>query len=143
MSSPITSTQRLDGPGLLSLFESALELLEANVPEINRLNVFPVPDGDTGINMYLTLLDVVSNTSPMVSPSVGETSRVMADHALDGGRGNSGVLLSQFFMGMAEALDGHFDFGTEDLARSSVGGIAPGLWRYRTSEARHNTDRNE
>ena len=118
MSSPITSTQRLDGPGLLSLFESALELLEANVPEINRLNVFPVPDGDTGINMYLTLLDVVSNTSPMVSPSVGETSRVMADHALDGGRGNSGVLLSQFFMGMAEALDGHIDFGTEDLARS-------------------------
>lgn len=118
MSSPITSTQRLDGPGLLSLFESALELLEANVPEINRLNVFPVPDGDTGINMYLTLLDVVSNTSPMVSLSVGETSRVMADHALDGGRGNSGVLLSQFFMGMAEALDGHIDFGTEDLARS-------------------------
>ena len=118
MTVPITSTQRLDGPGLLSMFESALELLEVNVPEINRLNVFPVPDGDTGINMYLTLLDVVSNTAPDVSPSVGETSRLMAEHALNGGRGNSGVLLSQFFMGMAEALEGHTDFGTEDLARS-------------------------
>ena len=100
------------------MFESALELLEANVPEINRLNVFPVPDGDTGINMYLTLLDVVTNTAPEVAPSVGETSRLMAKHALIGGRGNSGVLLSQFFMGMAEALEGHTDFGTEDLARS-------------------------
>ena len=58
----------LDGPELLSMFEAALQLLEVNVPEINRLNVFPVPDGDTGINMYLTLLDVVSNTAPHVSP---------------------------------------------------------------------------
>ena len=118
MAEPLTHKERLDGQGLLSMFESALELLEANVPEINRLNVFPVPDGDTGINMYLTLLDVVSNTAPDVSPSVGETSRLMAEHALNGGRGNSGVLLSQFFMGMAEALEGHTDFGTEDLARS-------------------------
>lgn len=118
MTSSLSSTQRLDGPGLLSVFESALELLEANVPEINRLNVFPVPDGDTGINMYLTLLDVVSNTAPNVSPSVGETSREMALHALNGGRGNSGVLLSQFFMGMAEALEGCTDLGTEDFARS-------------------------
>ena len=117
MASPATGTERLDGPGLLSLFESALELLEVNVPEINRLNVFPVPDGDTGINMYLTLLDVVSNTVPCVSSSVSETSRVMADHALNGGRGNSGVLLSQFFMGMAEALEGCTDFGSDDLAR--------------------------
>lgn len=117
MATPITSTHRLDGPGLLSMFESALELLEANVPEINRLNVFPVPDGDTGINMYLTLLDVVSNTAPNVSPSVGETSREMAEHALNGGRGNSGVLLSQFFMGMAEALDGCTSFGADDFAR--------------------------
>ncbi len=117
MASPLLVTERLDGPGLLSLFESALQLLEVNVPEINRLNVFPVPDGDTGINMYLTLLDVVSNTAPSVSPSVGETSRVMAEHALNGGRGNSGVLLSQFFMGMAEALDGCTDFGADDLTR--------------------------
>ena len=118
MASLDQDTQKLDGLGLLSLFESALELLEVNVPEINRLNVFPVPDGDTGINMYLTLLDVVSNTAPSVSPSVGETSRVMAEHALNGGRGNSGVLLSQFFMGMAEALDGCTDLGPADFARS-------------------------
>ena len=118
MASLHTDTHKLDGRELLSLFESALELLEANVPEINRLNVFPVPDGDTGINMYLTLLDVVSNTGPSVSPSVAETSRVMAEHALNGGRGNSGVLLSQFFMGMAEALQSCTEFDHHDFARS-------------------------
>ena len=100
------------------MFESALQLLEVNVPEINRLNVFPVPDGDTGINKYLTLLDIVSNTEPRVSPSVAETSRIMADEALNGGRGNSGVLLSQFFMGMAEALEGCSECGAADFSRS-------------------------
>ena len=110
--------KRYDGLGLVSMFASALDLLQANVPEINRLNVFPVPDGDTGTNMYLTLLDVVDNSLPRAAASVGETSRVMADAALDGGRGNSGVLLSLFFAGMAEALDGCDDFGGRELARS-------------------------
>jgi DAK2 domain fusion protein YloV len=100
------------------MFESALQLVEANVPEINRLNVFPVPDGDTGTNMYLTLNDVLANTAPVVADSVGETARAMSLAALDGGRGNSGVLLSQFFMGMAEALDGCSNLGAEDFTRS-------------------------
>ncbi len=100
------------------MFESALRLLEANVPEINRLNVFPVPDGDTGTNMYLTLRDIVSNSEPHTVDSVAETSRVMAREALMGGRGNSGVLLSHFFMGMAEALEYSSDFGGPELASS-------------------------
>ena len=105
MISPSSPSLRYDGPGLLAMFESALRLLEANVPEINRLNVFPVPDGDTGTNMYLTLRDIVSNSEPHTVDSVAETSRVMAREALMGGRGNSGVLLSHFFTGMAEALE--------------------------------------
>ena len=109
---------RFDGPGLLALFDSALSLLEANVPEINRLNVFPVPDGDTGTNMYLTLRDIVTNTRPVVVESVADTSRVMAREALMGGRGNSGVLLSHFFMGMAEALAECTDLGGVDFTRS-------------------------
>ena len=99
------------------MFEGGLELLEANVPEVNRLNVFPVPDGDTGTNMYMTLLDVVESARSRRSASVGEISSVMARAALDGGRGNSGVLLSLFFMGAAEALAGRADFGGRDLAR--------------------------
>ena len=102
------------------MFESALILIEANVSELNRLNVFPVPDGDTGTNMYLTVRDIVSKSGPQVSDSVSETSRVMAREALMGGRGNSGVILSHFFIGMAEALDGCADFGGSDLVRSLV-----------------------
>ena len=108
---------RLDGIGLLDMFEGGLELLQANVPEVNRLNVFPVPDGDTGTNMYMTLLDVVDAARPRASASVGDTARIMARAALDGGRGNSGVLLSLFFMGAAEALEGRDDLGGRDLAR--------------------------
>ena len=118
MISPSSPSLRCDGPGLLAMFESALRLLEANVPEINRLNVFPVPDGDTGTNMYLTLRDIVANSEPHTVDSVAETSRVMAREALMGGRGNSGVLLSHFFMGMAEALESSSDFGGPELASS-------------------------
>ncbi len=109
-----------NGPALLSMFESALRLIEANVAELNRLNVFPVPDGDTGTNMYLTVSDTVSKSGARVQDSVAETSKVMAEEALDGGRGNSGVILSQFFSGMAEALEGRADFGGRDLVRSLV-----------------------
>ena len=109
--------RRRGGDDLLDMFEGGLELLEANVPEVNRLNVFPVPDGDTGTNMYMTLLDVVESARSRRSESVGEISSVMARAALDGGRGNSGVLLSLFFMGAAEALAGRADFGGRDLAR--------------------------
>ena len=109
--------RRRGGDDLLDMFEGGLELLEANVPEVNRLNVFPVPDGDTGTNMYMTLLDVVESARSRRSASVGEISSVMARAALDGGRGNSGVLLSLFFMGAAEALAGRADFGGRDLAR--------------------------
>ena len=112
-----TTGDRLDGIGLLDMFEGGLELLQANVPEVNRLNVFPVPDGDTGTNMYMTLLDVVDAARPRASASVGDTAQIMARAALDGGRGNSGVLLSLFFMGAAEALEGRDDLGGRDLAR--------------------------
>ena len=118
MSNSRHCTSQFDGRSLLSMFGSALRLLEANVPEINRLNVFPVPDGDTGTNMYLTLRDIVSNTEPSVTGSVADTSRVMAREALMGGRGNSGVLLSHFFMGMAEALQGRPVLDGSDFARS-------------------------
>ena len=113
-----SASPKYDGPGLLAMFESALTLIEANVAELNRLNVFPVPDGDTGTNMYLTLRDIVAKSGPQVSESVADTSSVMAREALMGGRGNSGVILSHFFIGMAEALEGRADFRARDMARS-------------------------
>ena len=80
---------RLDGDGLLGMFLSALHLLERNVDKINALNVFPVPDGDTGTNMYLTLRSVVEESRPLQGASSAAVSRKMADVALMEAKGNS------------------------------------------------------
>ena len=97
------------------MFASALSLLERNVDAINALNVFPVPDGDTGTNMFLTLRDVIEKTGPDTDASAADTAGVMAGAALMGAKGNSGVILSQFFKGLAVGLKGSADFGCEEL----------------------------
>ena len=79
---PTAPRSRLDGDGLLGMFLSALHLLERNVDKINALNVFPVPDGDTGTNMYLTLRSVVEESRPLQGASSAAVSRKMADVAL-------------------------------------------------------------
>lgn len=106
---------RLDGADLRGMFRAALDVLEVNVEAINALNVFPVPDGDTGTNMFLTLRDVTDRVSTIESNSADEVSSAMAQAALMGARGNSGVILSQFFKGMAMGLEGAPDFGAEEL----------------------------
>ena len=97
---------RLDGDDLRGMFSKAAELFERSVPVLNALNVFPVPDGDTGTNMMFTLRDLVREAELVQSTSAGEVAAAMASGSLRGSRGNSGVILSQFFKGMAVALDG-------------------------------------
>ena len=109
------STIRLDGDDLRGMFSSAAALLERNVESLNALNVFPVPDGDTGTNMYLTIREVVEKAEPMQGASAGEVATAMARAALTGARGNSGVILSQVFKGIAVGLDGTADFAAEEL----------------------------
>lgn len=98
------------------MFSSAARLFETQVQAINDLNVFPVPDGDTGTNMYLTLKDVVSGSQKADTDSAGEVARVMASAALNACRGNSGVILYSLFKGIAAGLEGKSDFGLGDLA---------------------------
>ena len=112
----IATKQRLDGDDLRAMFSSAVHLLEANVEAINALNVFPVPDGDTGINMFLTLQDSVAGTRALDGAGANEVARVLADGALKAAKGNSGVILSQFFEGLAVGLQDSSDFGPSELA---------------------------
>ena len=112
----IAAKQRLDGDDLRAMFASAVHLLEANVEAINALNVFPVPDGDTGINMFLTLQDSVAGTRVLDGAGADEVARALADGALKAAKGNSGVILSQFFEGLAVGLQDSPDFGTPELA---------------------------
>ena len=109
---------RFDGEQLRAMFSAAMKLLERHVEAVNALNVFPVPDGDTGTNMFLTLREMLSHTDELEGSSAGEMAGAMARGALMGARGNSGVILSQFFKGIASELEGKSDFGAVDMAAS-------------------------
>lgn len=113
-------TRPMDGRDLAAMVGAANELLEAHCHIVNALNVFPVPDGDTGTNMSLTLRAVAESASLAAQDdsSSGTVARVMARRALMEARGNSGVILSQFFRGMSEGFDGLENYGTDDLARA-------------------------
>ncbi len=90
--------------------------LEHNRDEVDQLNVFPVPDGDTGTNMYLTLLSAVKEGEKNSSESLGKAAKAISMGSLMGARGNSGVILSQIFRGFAKVLDGKEAANAVDLA---------------------------
>ncbi len=97
--------QTFDAQDFRQLVLSGTGCLEANVDAINALNVFPVPDGDTGINMLLTLRAATSADLPDgANATVGLMSSALARGALMGARGNSGVIFSQFMKGLASGL---------------------------------------
>jgi DAK2 domain fusion protein YloV len=107
-----------DGQGLLDAFRAAVANLEANVEEINSLNVYPVPDGDTGSNMYATVKAALDEAEGVTDVTVERVSAAIAFGALMGARGNSGVITSQIFRGMAEGLAGKSRFNGLDLAHA-------------------------
>jgi uncharacterized protein len=108
----------LDGQDLKKAFESAKSYLEEHIDEINTLNVFPVPDGDTGINMYLTMESAVKAIEKSDDTSAAAVSATVARGALLGARGNSGVILSQILKGIAKGLEGKKTFSFHDFASS-------------------------
>ncbi len=96
----------LDGQLFAKMAEGAAQQLRLNAEQVNQLNVFPVPDGDTGDNMYMTIESGVQALESMNSSDLAEVMNVLSRGMLLGARGNSGVILSQFFSGMAKKLVG-------------------------------------
>ena len=94
----------VDGPRLARSFRAAAEWVAAGREEINRINVFPVPDGDTGTNFTLTIRAVADALRVLGDASLGETARTAARAAVLGARGNSGMMLAHFLLGFAEGL---------------------------------------
>ena len=104
---------------ILNAIASASVALTQRKEEINRLNVFPVPDGDTGTNMSLTIESVVNNLRSLGSDADGQAVRkAIIQGALMGARGNSGVITSQILRGLCEGSDGLDQFDTETIAAS-------------------------
>ncbi len=106
----------VDGPGLKRLIRASLGWLQHHQAAINALNVYPVPDGDTGTNMVLTMRSAWSEIEDSPERNVGKVARQMAHGALMGARGNSGVILSQIWRGFARSLDEKPVLRADDLA---------------------------
>jgi DAK2 domain fusion protein YloV len=111
-----------DGKGLLDAFRAAVANLEAHVDEVNGLNVYPVPDGDTGSNMYATVRAALDEAEAVEGQPADRVAAAISFGALMGARGNSGVITSQIFRGMAEALGGKKRFNGLDLAHALTEG---------------------
>ena len=99
------TVKKLNGSDLLEILILAKDLIYKHKDDINQLNVFPVPDGDTGTNMYLTLESALKNIEELKQKNINQVSRYIAQNAVLGGRGNSGVILSQILQGLSAGLD--------------------------------------
>jgi uncharacterized protein len=107
-----------DGQLLKWITAAGLEWLDYHREKVDQLNVFPVPDGDTGKNMLLTMRSAYSAVSQLTESHVGIMSETIARGALMGARGNSGVILSQLWKGFAQGLRGHEVFDANQFARA-------------------------
>ena len=119
------SRKSWDGVELMAALRSGLDRLESRVEEVNALNVFPVPDGDTGTNMLATLKAAIAEGDASLATGVtaiDEVSAAVARGALLGARGNSGVLLSQILRGLPQAVRGRQRARATEIAQSlSIG----------------------
>lgn len=112
----------LDGPRLLRAINAGIIHLFQRREYLNRINVFPVPDGDTGTNMAFTFKAILDASGALNRERIDEVMAVIAEAALDGARGNSGAIMAQFFQGMREATQGNRLMTAGLLARAAKTG---------------------
>jgi DAK2 domain fusion protein YloV len=110
--------RQIDGQSLKRLVEAGMTWLRTNQQIVNSLNVFPVPDGDTGTNMLLTMTSAYNEIKDSGETHLGKMAGMVAKGALMGARGNSGVILSQLWRGFARAVQDHEYLDAETLVRA-------------------------
>ena len=114
----------INGSLLRDAILSAAYTLASQKQSVDELNVFPVPDGDTGTNMSMTIGAAARELEMLKEPAVSETSKVTASALLRGARGNSGVILSLLFRGISKGLQGKSEASGTDLADALVEGVS-------------------
>ena len=112
----IKKIQYIDGIRFYRAIVVGINNLISRQDYLNQINVFPVPDGDTGTNMAFTVSEILEGTSSTVSSHIGDMTKKVADLSLDGARGNSGAILAQFFVGLADGLDGKEKMSVKDFS---------------------------
>lgn len=113
------TTSRIDAGMLSKMFLAGAKNIEAKKEWINELNVFPVPDGDTGTNMSLTIMAAAREVSALSNPTMSELAKAISSGSLRGARGNSGVILSQLFRGFTKAITEYEELDIAILAYAS------------------------
>ncbi|MCM1494179.1 MAG: DAK2 domain-containing protein [Bacteroides sp.] len=106
----------VDADMLQKAFLAGAQYIESKKEYINQLNVFPVPDGDTGTNMTLTIMSAAKEVAAIEQPTMATLSKAISSGSLRGARGNSGVILSQLFRGFCKGIANKEALTTEDLA---------------------------
>lgn len=112
------SLQVIDAGLMQKAFLAGAKGLEAKKEWINELNVFPVPDGDTGTNMTMTIMAAAKEVASMEEPTIDGLAKAISSGSLRGARGNSGVILSQLFRGFSKEIKGHETIDVDVLAAS-------------------------
>ena len=118
----MVNNKTIDAKILSRMFLAGAKNLEAKKEWINELNVFPVPDGDTGTNMHLTVSNGVKEALKTNSDSVKDIAKTLSRGLLMGARGNSGVITSQIFRGIYQAVEDLDDMDASQLAHALVNG---------------------
>lgn len=114
--------QYIDAKILKEMFVSGANNLQNHKDLVDKLNVFPVPDGDTGTNMSLTISYAMKELSKLENGTITEIGKALSKGSLMGARGNSGVILSQIVRGFAKSIEGKDKLNTEDLANAFKNG---------------------
>ena len=112
----------LNGKDFKEMLSSGAAKLDNNQAEINALNVFPVPDGDTGTNMSMTFNSGAKEANQCFSNNIGDVAKSLSKGLLMGARGNSGVITSQIFRGFAQSIEGKEEINTKELAEAFENG---------------------
>ena len=115
--------QTIDAKILSRMFLAGAKNLEAKKEWINELNVFPVPDGDTGTNMTMTIMSAASEVSSLADPDMETLARAISSGSLRGARGNSGVILSQLLRGFTKGTKGHKEMDAVVIAAAMEKGV--------------------
>ncbi|WP_114165515.1 DAK2 domain-containing protein [Exiguobacterium sp. TNDT2] len=115
--------KRLDGLVFANMVANGAANLSQNADYVDSLNVFPVPDGDTGTNMNLTMTSGAKEVAALDTANIADVSSKFARGLLMGARGNSGVILSQLFRGFGKAIEGKAEVSTVDFAEALKRGV--------------------
>jgi DAK2 domain fusion protein YloV len=114
---------RLTGTDFIRMVFTAARYLQDHVNHVNALNVFPVPDGDTGTNMNLTMTSGVEELSKKQTNHIGQAAETLSKGLLMGARGNSGVILSQLFRGFAKSVQPYEEINAQQFAAALQQGV--------------------